>query len=83
MGRLQTQRGMSEIRHFESVANSKIKRNGINGYAFPYICSCGSNECGGVCIVEHVPAPPVEPKPKESRKGAKKKYEEWLRVHAR
>jgi hypothetical protein len=81
MGPFQTQRGMSEIRHSEQVANSRIKREKINGYPVSVICGC-SNCCGFSYIKEHVPPPKKVEKEKPKPSGIKE-YREWMRLHAR
>ena len=70
-GPFQTQRGMNEIRHAETVVNSQIKRRKLNAYSYPWICGC-SRCCGWASIIEHKP-----PKKKDIEK-----YNDWLRSHS-
>lgn len=82
MGPLQTQKAMAEIRHWENIQNSVIRRNKINGYAVPFICGC-SRTCGGAASIrEHVPAPPKPEVPAKLKRKGSAAYREWLRAHS-
>lgn len=53
-GRFQNQKGMSELRHAEAVANSRIKRDGRDAYPIHVICGCSAS-CGFCYIKEKNP----------------------------
>ena len=69
MGPFQNLVGMSQINHSIQKANSKIKREKINGYPVAVICGC-SRQCGFAYIqicTEHTDI------------DDEKRYQNWLK----
>lgn len=75
-GKFITQKGMNEIRHIESIVNSRMRRAGIDGYLLLVKCGCSDRQCGGFAVIRlHEPAP--KPKPKKSHDSVLS-YRQWL-----